>query len=229
MKALEPIWQAKPETASRLRGWIEAVPDWATVRGYRKGENPARWRGHLDKLLPARSKVRKVKHHPTLPYNEIADFFTILRKQEGVASKALEFSILTAARTGEAIGARWDEVDLGEKIWIVPAARMKAGRAALRSGCCRSRSDEGDPRKRVRVVRRQGGQAALEHGDAGRSQADGSGVSLLPTVSAQASAIGRRNARSSRTRSPKWRWRTQSATRSRQHTVAATCSRSAGS
>src|SRR5271165_7183350 len=180
MKALELIWQTKPETASRLRGRIEAVLDWATVRGYRKGENPARWRGHLDKLLPARSKVRKVKHHPTLPYNEIADFFTILRKQEGVASKALEFSILTAARTGEAIGARWDEVDLGEKIWIVPAARMKAGRAALRSGCCRSRSDEGDPRKRVRVFRRQGGQAALEHGDAGRSQADGSGSAYCP-------------------------------------------------
>ena len=128
MKALEPIWQTKTETASRLRGRIEAVLDWATVRGYRKGENPARWRGHLDKLLPARSKVRKVEHHPALPHDELADFVTAVRSQEGVASRALEFLILTAARTGEVIDARWDEVDLGEKTWIVPAARMKAGR-----------------------------------------------------------------------------------------------------
>ena len=103
MKALEPIWKAKPETASRLRGRIEAVLDWATVRGYRKGENPARWRGHLDKLLPARSKVRKVEHHPALPYDESP---TSSRRcsQEGVAGRALEFLILTAARTGEVIG-----------------------------------------------------------------------------------------------------------------------------
>jgi integrase len=98
------------------------------VRGHRKGENPARWRGHLDKLLPARSKVHKVKHHPALPYDELADFVGALRSQEGVAVRALEFLILTAARTGEVIGARWGEVDLEEKTWIVPAARMKAGR-----------------------------------------------------------------------------------------------------
>ena len=128
MKALEPIWQAKPETASRLRGRIEAVLDWATVRGHRKGENPARWRGHLDKLLPARSKVHKVKHHPALPYNEMAEFIAALRNQEGTAARSLEFLILTASRTGEVIGARWDEIDLKEKIWAVPATRMKAGR-----------------------------------------------------------------------------------------------------
>jgi integrase len=128
MKALEPIWQTKSETASRLRGRIESVLDWATVRGYRKGDNPARWRGHLDKLLPARSKVQKVEHHPALPYDELADFIAALRSQEGIASRALEFLILTAARTGEVIGARWDEVDLEEKIWVVPAPRMKAGR-----------------------------------------------------------------------------------------------------
>src|SRR5271169_2324760 len=128
LKVLEPIWPTKPETASRLRGRIEAILDWASVRGYRKGENPARWRGHLDKLLPARSKVRKVEHHPALPYDELAEFMTALRSQEGVAARALEFLILTATRTGEIIGARWDEVDLEEKIWIVPAARMKAGR-----------------------------------------------------------------------------------------------------
>jgi integrase len=128
MKALEPIWRTKCETASRLRGRIEAVLDWATVRGYRKGENPARWRGHLDKLLPARAKIQKVQHHPALPYAELADFMEALRSQEGTAARALEFLILTAARTGEIIGARWDEVDLEDKIWIVLGERMKAGR-----------------------------------------------------------------------------------------------------
>ncbi len=128
MKALEPIWKAKPETASRLRGRIEAVLDWATVRGYRKGENPARWRGHLDKLLPARAKIQKVVHHPALPYSEIADFMAPLRSQEGIAARALEFLILTAARTGEISGARWDEFDLKDKIWVVSGERMKAGR-----------------------------------------------------------------------------------------------------
>jgi integrase len=128
MKALEPIWQTKSETASRLRGRIEAVLDWATVRGYRKGDNPARWRGHLDKLLPTRSKVQRVEHHPALPYDELANFVAMLRGQEGIASRALEFLILTATRTGEVIGGRWGEIDLGEKIWVVPAERMKAGR-----------------------------------------------------------------------------------------------------
>jgi integrase len=128
MKALEPIWHAKPETAGRLRGRIEAVLDWATVRGYRKGKNPARWRGHLDKLVPARAKIQKVRHHPALPYNEMVDFIAALRNQGGIAARALEFLILTAARTGEIIGARWDEVDLDGKIWVVPAERMKARR-----------------------------------------------------------------------------------------------------
>jgi Arm DNA-binding domain len=99
MKALEPIWKTKPETASRLRGRIEAVLDWATVRGYRKGENPARWRGHLDKLLPARAKIQKVEHHPALPYDEIADFIAVLQDPEGIAAHPLGFLILTATRT----------------------------------------------------------------------------------------------------------------------------------
>jgi integrase len=128
MKALEPIWKTKSETASRVRGRIEAVLDWATVRGYRTGDNPARWRGHLDKLLPARAKIQKVQHHPALPYDELADFMTTLRGEDGMAPRALEFLILTAARTGEIIGTRWDEVDLEEKIWTVPGDRMKAGR-----------------------------------------------------------------------------------------------------
>lgn len=125
---LEPIWPTKPETASRLRGRIEAVLDWATVRGYRTGDNPARWRGHLSKLLPARSKVRKVKHHTALPYAELPDFMVALRGQGGIAARALEFTVLTAARTGEAIGATWEEISEAEKLWVVPGNRMKAGK-----------------------------------------------------------------------------------------------------
>ncbi|MGC2521368.1 MAG: Arm DNA-binding domain-containing protein, partial [Stellaceae bacterium] len=101
MKAVEPIWTSKPETASRVRGRIESVLDWAAARGYRQGENPARWRGHLENLLPKKSKVRRVEHHAALPYAELAGFMVELREQEGVGARALEFAILTAARTGE--------------------------------------------------------------------------------------------------------------------------------
>jgi integrase len=129
LRVLEPIWRKKPETASRLRGRLEGILDFAKARGYRDAENPARWRGHLDKLLPARSKVREVEHHAALPYAKLAAFLVALRKQEGIAARALEFLILTAARTGEVIGARWNEIDLLDKIWTVPAFRMKAHRA----------------------------------------------------------------------------------------------------
>jgi integrase len=122
------LWQSKPETASRLRGRIESILDWAKVRGYRDGENPARWRGHLDKLLPARTKMRRVEHHAALPYDDLPDFMAALRTQEGIAARALEFAILTAARTGEVMGARWDEIDTAEKLWTVPPERMKAGK-----------------------------------------------------------------------------------------------------
>lgn len=128
MKVLEPTWRAKPETAGRVRGRIESILDWAAARGYRKGENPARWRGHLDKLLPARGKVQKVEHHPALPYTEMGDFILTLRGQEGVAARALEFLILTATRTSEVIGAQWGEFDPDKKLWIIPGVRMKAGR-----------------------------------------------------------------------------------------------------
>jgi len=128
MKAVEPIWTAKPETASRVRGRIESVLDWATARGYRQGENPARWRGHLENLLPARSKVQRVEHHAALPYAEIGAFMVELRARESIAACALAFVVLTAARTGEAIGARWNEIDLAERLWTVPAERMKAGK-----------------------------------------------------------------------------------------------------
>ncbi len=126
LKVLESIWSTKSETASRLRGRIEAVLDWAKARGLREGDNPARWRGHLDKLLPARGKVRTVEHHAALPYDELPAFLIELRNQKGLAAAALEFAILTAARTGEVIGARWDEINLRDAIWTVPADRMKA-------------------------------------------------------------------------------------------------------
>jgi len=124
-KCLEPIWLTKNETAGRVRGRIESVLDWATVRKYRKGDNPARWRGHLDKLLPKPSKIQKVEHHSALPYADINAFINLLHNQEGIAAKCLEFTILTAARTGESIGATWDEIDLSAKVWTIPAERMK--------------------------------------------------------------------------------------------------------
>lgn len=128
LKAIEPIWAIKPETAGRVRGRIEAILDWAKARGYRDGENPARWRGHLENLLPKRSKVRRVEHHAALPYQESGAFMVELRAQEGVAARALEFAILTAARTGEVIGAKWDEISIADRLWTIPADRMKGGR-----------------------------------------------------------------------------------------------------
>jgi integrase len=128
MKVLEPIWYGKTETASRLRGRIEQILDWARVRGYRNGENPARWRGHLDKLLPPKGKVAPVRHHTALPYSDVPDFMTELREQPGIAARALEFTILTAARTSEVLEATPDEIDLKSRMWTVPASRMKGRR-----------------------------------------------------------------------------------------------------
>lgn len=128
IEILEPMWKTKTETAKRLRGRIENVLDWAAVRKFRSGENPARWRGHMDKLLPSPAKVQKVKHHEALPYTEIGAFMQELRKREELSARALEFLILTATRTGEVIGAKWDEFDLKAGVWTIPAGRMKARR-----------------------------------------------------------------------------------------------------
>ena len=125
-KCLVDIWTEKTETATRVRGRIESVLDWAKVSGFRQGENPARWRGHLDKVFPAATKVAKVKHHPALPFAEVGAFMTKLRAQAGLGARALELTILTAARSGEVRGARWSEINLVEKIWVIPAERMKA-------------------------------------------------------------------------------------------------------
>lgn len=128
LRILEPIWNTKNETASRVRGRIERILAWATTRKLRRGDNPAAWKNHLDTLLPKPSAVQKKTHHEALPYRDAGAFLAEVRQLPGVAPRALEFTILTAARTGETIGATWDEIDLDSKVWTVPAGRMKAKR-----------------------------------------------------------------------------------------------------
>jgi integrase len=127
LKVLKPVWTTKAETASRLRGRMERVLDFARAQGQRSGENPARWRGHLDAILPKRAKLTR-GHHKAMPFDEVSIFLVDLRQRDGIAARALEFTILTAARSGEVLGARWDEIDLENFLWIVPAARMKGAR-----------------------------------------------------------------------------------------------------
>jgi integrase len=127
LKCLEPIWKLKPKTASRLHGRLR-VCEWAAARRFRSGDNPARWRGHLDKLLPPPGKVRAVKHHASMAYADLPQFMRELRAQQDSSTRALELTILTALRTSEVINARWSEIDFGAKLWTIPAERMKAGR-----------------------------------------------------------------------------------------------------
>ena len=159
-RVLDPIWKTKTETASRVRSRIENILDSAKAHGYREGENPAKWRGNLNKVFPKRTKVQRVVHHAAMDYAEIAAFIKHLRTQPGVGAQALEFTILTAARSGEVRGARWDEFDLEDGLWTIPAERMKAGKehrvplspraietrkgaAAQRRLCLRGRSPKG--------------------------------------------------------------------------------------
>jgi integrase len=128
LRAIEPIWRTKPETASRLRGRIETILNAAKVRGWRSGENPARWRGHLDQLLPPKSKIAKVRHHASMHHAELSSFWPRLQVSDGIGARALEFVILTAARSGEVRGATWDEIDMERALWTIPARRMKGGR-----------------------------------------------------------------------------------------------------
>jgi integrase len=196
MQVIEPIWSEKPETANRLRGRIETVLDWATVRGYRQGENPARWRGHLDKLLPARSKVRKTRHHSALPYAELPDFMIKLRAQDGVAARALEFTILTAARTSEIIGAKRNEIDTKDKVWIVPAERMNAGkehRVPLSDRALEileSIGSEGDDKNPFVFPGRGPRRAAQQYGDAETAAAHGSRGSHRAWLPIDVSGLG---------------------------------------
>jgi integrase len=128
LKVLEPIWYTKPQTADRVRGRIKSVLDWVAALGLRTDSNPARWEGHLEKLLPSLSQIAETIHYRALPFSEMPTFMKALRLQEGMGAKALEFTILTAARSGEVRGAKWDEFDLDAGVWTVPATRMKAGK-----------------------------------------------------------------------------------------------------
>ncbi len=127
-RVLDPIWTDKPETASRLRGRVEAVLAYATVHGWRSGDNPARWQGFLDQIYAPKTKVRAVKHHAAIDYHDMPAFMAALREREAVSARCLEFLILTATRSGEARGARWDEIDFDAAVWVIPAARMKMKR-----------------------------------------------------------------------------------------------------
>lgn len=127
LQILKPIWKEKPETASRVRGRIETILDAAKAREYREGENPARWRGHIAQILPARSRLTR-GHHKAMPYDAVPAFVGELRSRNAMAALALEFAILTAARTSEVLGATWDEVDFDKAVWTIAARRMKAGR-----------------------------------------------------------------------------------------------------
>jgi len=128
VKCLAPIWESKTETASRVRGRIESVLGWATTSGYRTGENPARWKDHLENLLATISKSSRTKHHPSLPWQRIGAFMAALRTRDGIAAQSVEFAILTGCRSGEVRGAQWAEFNLGDKVWTIPASRMKAKR-----------------------------------------------------------------------------------------------------
>jgi integrase len=128
VKVLEAIWKDKPETASRVRGRIERILGWAQVRGFRSGDNPARWRGHLQELFPSKGKIQKTKHHPAMPFTDVAALMVELRAHNSLTALALEFCILTATRSGEVLGAKWSEFDIVSKTWTIPASRMKANK-----------------------------------------------------------------------------------------------------
>jgi len=128
LQALEPIWVTKTETASRLRERIERILSWATIGDYRDGENPARWDGHLQELLPKPSRIKIVRHHPSIPYQEMSGFFKLLNAERSIVARALEFTIFTACRTSEALRVKWQEIDFAQRVWTVPAERMKGGR-----------------------------------------------------------------------------------------------------
>jgi integrase len=168
VKILEPIWNSKTETASRLRGRIESVLDWAKARHYRDGENCARWKGHLDMLLPAPTKLKTIQHHVAMPYDALPDFMRRLQAIEGIAARALEFTILTAGRSGEVLGATWPEIDTGGAVWTIAANRMKVrprtSGAVVGPRCGRLGGIAARSRKCLRFQRRQGRPAARQYG-----------------------------------------------------------------
>ena len=227
MRVVEPLWTTKSETASRVRGRIEAILDWAKVRGYRDGENPARLKGHLDHLLPDRKKVRKVKHHAALPYVEIAGFMSELRRQGNdvglkaqlIAALALEFLILTAARSGELRKALWSEID--SSTWIIPAAHTKLHKEQ-RVPLAQRALDILASLPRIndfifaghRIGQGLGGDAMIEVLRGLPFRASG-GMSLPCMASDRRSAIGPPNEQLFRTKSARLRWRMRSRARSK--------------
>jgi integrase len=128
LQVLEPIWRVKPETASRVRSRIELILDWCAARSYRDGANPAKWRGHLDAVLPAPRTLAPIQHHPALAWHQVPTFMADLRKREGVVARALEFTVLTAARIGETLDCDWSEIDFSSGTWSIPGHKMKSGR-----------------------------------------------------------------------------------------------------
>ena len=228
LATLEPIWREKTETATRLRGRIERVLDWAGVRGYREGLNPARWKGHLDHLLPAPGKTARVRHHRALTIDGMPEFMVQLRAADGMGARALEFAYLTAARSGEVRGAQWSEVDLEAAVWVVPASRMKMGkehRVPL----------SGPAVALLKVLPRMAGCDIVFPSSRNGPLSDATLSSTLKRMGVNAVPHGFRSTFrdwcSERTTThamrPKWPSRTPSATRSRLHTRAAICSKSA--
>ncbi len=233
LRVLKPLWAKRPETASRLRGRIEKVLNAAKAKGLRSGENPALWRGHLDHLLPKRQRLSR-GHHAAMPIDGMPDFMSELRRRDAVAAWALEFCILTAARSGEVLGARWDEIDREKRVWVVPRERMKAGRehrvplsaAALavidKAAMART---EGNPfvfqgMKPGRPLSSRPWDGLEAHEAGGRDRA------RLP-LDVPGLGIGAHAA--SRTRCARWPWRTSSRTRRRRPTAEATCWSGGGS
>jgi integrase len=214
MRILRPIWALKPETAGRLRGRIERILDWATVSGFRKGQNPAQWRGHLENLLPAKSRIHSVQHHPAMPYQEIGDFILQLREQDGVAAQALEFLIYTAARTSEVRGASWGEFDLNRGIWTIPGSRTKIGKEHRIPIAAR-------PLLIAKGFHGTGaGDFVFPGGRPGKGLSDMAMLSVLRRLEIKQTVHGFRP--SSRGRSPSKRWLIRSGIRSRQPICAAT-------
>jgi integrase len=225
LKILEPIWHSKVETAARVRGRVESILDWAKARGYRDGDNPARWSGHLDKILPAKRRVAATEHHPAFPYVEMPAFMKKLRAVDGTAARCLEFTILTACRTSEALGARKSEINLQTRMWTIPAARMKTKKehrvplsdsaVAILKAMKNNKSDYVFPSIRKRGIPLSGNMLLLtleRMGERHRGVTHGFRSS---------SEIGQPRRLHIQITSLKWRWPMISATRSRPLIVAA--------
>ena len=234
VKVLEPLWRTKPETASRVRGRIETILDWARVRGYREGEmNPARWRGHLDQLLPSKQKVRHVRHHAALPYAQVPAFMSELRKREGIAERALEFGILTATRSSEFREAEWRDIDFEEKTWTARVKLTAANptgefRVPLSDAALAVLTDAAHRSVRVsRPAQRQADQRQRHQNLCPASDGVWRAATAPSTGFGHPFAIGPLSARASPTTSPRRHWRIRFRAPLKPPIGGETCSRSA--